>query len=25
VMAIFLWGTDKLLEFVLYSLILGWR
>ncbi len=24
-MAIFLWGTDKLLEFVLYSLILGWR
>jgi preprotein translocase subunit SecE len=25
VMAIFLWGTDKLLEIVLYSLILGWR
>jgi preprotein translocase subunit SecE len=24
-MAIFLWGTDKVLEFVLYSLILGWR
>lgn len=24
-MAIFLWGTDKILEFVLYSLILGWR
>jgi preprotein translocase subunit SecE len=23
VMAIFLWGTDKLLEFVLYDLILG--
>ena len=25
VMAIFLWGTDKLLEIVLYDLILGWR
>ncbi len=25
VMAIFLWGTDKLLEVVLYSLVLGWR
>ncbi|HYC42041.1 MAG TPA: preprotein translocase subunit SecE [Noviherbaspirillum sp.] len=25
VMAIFLWGTDKLLEFVLYDLILGWK
>lgn len=25
VMAIFLWGTDKMLEIVLYSLILGWR
>lgn len=25
VMAIFLWGTDKLVEFVLYDLILGWR
>lgn len=24
-MAIFLWGTDKILEFVLYGLILGWR
>ena len=24
-MAIFLWGTDKLLEFVLYDLILGWK
>lgn len=24
VMAIFLWGTDKVLEFVLYDLILGW-
>ncbi|MBR7791374.1 preprotein translocase subunit SecE [Undibacterium sp. FT147W] len=25
VMAIFLWGTDKFLEFVLYDLILGWK
>lgn len=25
VMAIFLWLTDKLLEWVLYGLILGWR
>jgi preprotein translocase subunit SecE len=25
VMAIFLWGTDKLLEFLLYDLILGWK
>jgi preprotein translocase subunit SecE len=25
IMAIFLWGTDKLLEFVLYDLILGWK
>ncbi len=25
VMAVFLWGTDKLLEAVLYDLILGWR
>jgi len=25
VMAIFLWGTDKLLEVLLYDLILGWR
>lgn len=24
-MAIFLWGTDKVLEFVLYDLILGWK
>ena len=24
-MAVFLWGTDKLLEFVLYDLILGWK
>ena len=24
VMAMFLWGTDKILEFVLYDLILGW-
>jgi preprotein translocase subunit SecE len=24
-MAIFLWGTDKILEFVLYDLILGWK
>lgn len=24
-MAIFLWGTDKLLEVLLYDLILGWR
>jgi preprotein translocase subunit SecE len=24
-MAIFLWGTDKVLESVLYGLILGWR
>jgi preprotein translocase subunit SecE len=24
-MAIFLWGTDKLLEFLLYDLILGWK
>ena len=24
-MAFFLWGTDKLLEFVLYDLILGWK
>lgn len=24
VMAIFLWGTDKIVEFVLYDLILGW-
>lgn len=25
VMAIFLWGTDKILEFVLYDIILGWK
>jgi preprotein translocase subunit SecE len=25
VMAIFLWGTDKVLEFLLYDLILGWK
>jgi preprotein translocase subunit SecE len=24
-MAIFLWGSDKILEFVLYDLILGWK
>lgn len=24
-MAIFLWGTDKLLEFLFYDLILGWK
>jgi preprotein translocase subunit SecE len=25
VMAIFLWGTDKLLEVLLYDVILGWK
>jgi preprotein translocase subunit SecE len=25
VMALFLWGADKILEFVLYDLILGWK
>ena len=25
IMALFLWGADKLLEFVLYDLILGWK
>jgi len=25
VMALFLWGTDKLLEVLLYDLILGWK
>lgn len=25
VMAMFLWGTDKILEVVLYDLILGWK
>ncbi|HEX7634007.1 MAG TPA: preprotein translocase subunit SecE [Noviherbaspirillum sp.] len=24
-MAVFLWGADKILEFVLYDLILGWK
>ncbi|MET3106837.1 preprotein translocase subunit SecE [Oxalobacteraceae bacterium GrIS 2.11] len=24
-MALFLWGTDKILEFVLYDLILSWK
>jgi len=24
-MAVFLWGTDKLLEFLLYDVILGWK
>ena len=24
-MAIFLWGADKVLEFVLYNIILGWK
>lgn len=24
-MALFLWGADKILEFVLYDLILGWK
>ena len=24
-MAIFLWGVDKLLEVILYGFILGWR
>ena len=24
-MALFLWGTDKLLEFLLYNVILGWK
>ncbi|WP_295749881.1 preprotein translocase subunit SecE [Undibacterium sp.] len=24
-MAMFLWGTDKLLEFLLYDVILGWK
>jgi preprotein translocase subunit SecE len=24
-MALFLWGTDKLLEFLLYDVILGWK
>ncbi|MEO6354440.1 MAG: preprotein translocase subunit SecE [Burkholderiaceae bacterium] len=25
VMSVFLWGTDKLLEFLLYDIVLGWR
>ncbi|MGZ5818961.1 MAG: preprotein translocase subunit SecE [Burkholderiaceae bacterium] len=25
IMALFLWGTDKLLEFLLYDVILGWK
>ncbi len=25
VMALFLWGTDKLLEVLLYDLVLGWK
>jgi preprotein translocase subunit SecE len=25
VMAIFLWGTDKILQFLLYDVILGWK
>jgi preprotein translocase subunit SecE len=25
IMAIFLWGTDKVLEFLLYDLILSWK
>ena len=25
VMALFLWGTDKMLEVVFYDLILGWK
>jgi len=25
IMALFLWGTDKILEFVLYDLILSWK
>ncbi len=24
-MAVFLWGADKVLEFVLYNIILGWK
>ncbi len=24
-MALFLWGTDKILEFLLYDVILGWK
>ncbi|MFZ6687787.1 preprotein translocase subunit SecE [Undibacterium sp. SXout11W] len=25
IMAIFLWGTDKFLEFLLYDVVLGWK
>jgi preprotein translocase subunit SecE len=25
VMAVFLWGTDKILQFLLYDVILGWK
>lgn len=25
IMALFLWGADKILEFVLYDVILGWK
>lgn len=25
IMAMFLWGTDKFLEFMLYDVILGWK
>jgi len=25
IMAVFLWGTDKILEFLLYDLILAWK
>lgn len=25
IMSLFLWGTDKVVEFVLYDLILGWK
>ena len=25
IMALFLWGTDKILQFVLYDLVLGWK
>jgi preprotein translocase subunit SecE len=25
VMAIYLWGSDKTIEYVIFSLILGWK
>jgi len=25
IMALFLWGTDKILEYVLYDFILNWK